>query len=51
MVYVLQRPGMIEQQCEIPSPVNMWLAWPKMKRMLRLGVLTFVAAIGVVSTR
>jgi hypothetical protein len=51
MVYILSEPGMIEQQRKIPFPVNMWLAWPMVKRMLRLGLLTFIAAIGVVSTR
>lgn len=51
MVYILSEPGMIEQQRKIPFPVDMWLAWPMVKRMLRLGVLTFIAAIGVVSTR
>lgn len=51
MVYILSEPGMIEQQRKIPFPVNMWLAWPMVKRMLWLGLLTFGAAIGVVSTR
>ncbi len=51
MTYILSEPGMIEQQRKIPFPVDMWLAWPMVKRMLRLGLLTFVAAIGVVSTR
>lgn len=51
MVYILSEPGMIEQQRKIPFPVDMWLAWPMVKRMLWLGLLTFGAAIGVVSTR
>lgn len=51
ITYILSEPGMIEQQRKEPFPVNMWLAWPMVKRMLRLGLLTFVAAIGVVSTR
>lgn len=51
MTYILSEPGMIEQQRKEPFPVDMWLAWPMVKRMLWLGLLTFVAAIGVVSTR
>jgi hypothetical protein len=51
MVYILSEPGMIEQQRKILFPVDMWLAWPMVKRMLRLGLLTLIAAIGVVSTR
>ncbi|KQO13290.1 hypothetical protein [Sphingomonas sp. Leaf242] len=51
ITYILSEPGMIEQQRKEPFPVNMWLAWPMVRRMLRLGLLTFVAAIGVVSTR
>jgi hypothetical protein len=47
VVYILSEPGMIEQQRKIPFPVNMWLAWPKVKRMLRLGLLTFIAAIAM----
>lgn len=49
--YVLSEPGMIEQQRKDPWPINMWLAWPMVQRMLWLGGLTFIAAIGVVSTR
>ena len=51
MTYILSEPGMIEQQRKEPFPVDMWLAWPMVKRMLWLGLLTFGAAIGVVSTR
>jgi hypothetical protein len=51
LLYICSEPGMIEQQRKKPAPVDMWLAWPMVKRMLRLGALTFVAAIGVVSTR
>ena len=51
MVYILSEPGMIEQQRKIPFPVDMWLAWPMVKRMLWLAALAFVAALGVVSTR
>ena len=51
MVYILSEPGMIEQQRKEPFPVDMWLAWPMVKRMLWLGGLTFIAAVGVVSTR
>lgn len=51
LLYICSEPGMIEQQRKEPFPIDMWLAWPMVKRMLRLGALTFVAAIGVVSTR
>lgn len=51
LLYICSEPGMIEQQRKEPFPINMWLAWPMVKRMLQLGLLTFVAAIGVVSTR
>jgi hypothetical protein len=51
LVYILSEPGMIEQQRKEPFPVNMWLAWPMVNRMLWLGFLTFFAAVGVVSTR
>lgn len=51
MVYILSEPGMIEQQRKEPFPVDMWLAWPMVQRMLWLGLSTFVAAVGVVSTR
>lgn len=51
LIYVCSEPGMIEQQRKKPWPINMWLAWPMVKRMLWLGGITFIAAIGVVSTR
>ncbi|MCU6454359.1 hypothetical protein LPN01_09730 [Sphingomonas sp. A2-49] len=51
LLYICSEPGMVEQQRKVPFPVDMWLAWPMVKRMLQLGLLTFVAAIGVVSTR
>jgi hypothetical protein len=51
LLYICSEPGMIEQQRKEPFPVDMWLAWPMVKRMLQLGFLTFLAAVGVVSTR
>ncbi|KQU53221.1 hypothetical protein ASG67_10460 [Sphingomonas sp. Leaf339] len=51
MMFILSEPGMIEQQRKEPWPVNMWLALPMVKQMLWLGGITFIAAIGVVSTR
>ncbi|MBM6576335.1 hypothetical protein KCP91_08115 [Microvirga sp. SRT01] len=51
MTFILSEPGMIEQQRKEPWPVDMWLAWPMVKRMLWLAVLTVAAAAGVVSTR
>jgi len=51
LLYICSEPGMIEQQRKEPFPINMWLAWPMVQRMLWLGALTFVAAVGVVSTR
>ena len=51
MLYICSEPGMIEQQRKEPFPINMWLAWPIVHRMLWLGLFTFIAAVGVVSTR
>ncbi len=51
LLYICSEPGMIEQQRVKPFPVDMWLAWPMVRRMLWLGFLTFLAAVGVVSTR
>ena len=51
LVYVCSEPGMIVQLRKVPFPIDMWLAWPMVRRMLCLGALTFIAAIGVVSTR
>jgi hypothetical protein len=51
MLYICSEPGMIEQQRKEPFPIDMWLAWPMVRRMLWLGVSTFIAAVGVVSTR
>lgn len=51
MIYVMSEPGMIEQQRKEPWPINMWMAWPMVKRMLKLAGLTFIAAVGVVSLR
>jgi len=51
MVYILSEPGLIQQQRKEPFPVDMWLAWPMVQRMLWLGGTTIIAAIGVVSTR
>jgi len=51
VLYVCSEPGMIEQQRKEPFAIDMWLAWPMIRRMLWLGFATFVAAIGVVSTR
>lgn len=50
-VLIMSEPGMVEQLRQKPWPINMWLAWPMVKRMLKLAALTFVAAIGVVSLR
>ncbi len=51
MLYICSEPGMIQQQRKEPFPINMWLAWPMVRRMLWLGLFTSIAAIGVVSTR
>jgi hypothetical protein len=51
MLYICSEPGMIEQQRKEPFPIDMWLAWPMVLRMLWLAFFTFIAAIGVVSTR
>lgn len=51
LLYVCSEPGMIEQQRKEPFPIDMWLAWPMVRRMLWLGLLTLLAAVGVVSTR
>lgn len=51
MVYLCSEPGMIEQQRKEPFPIDMWLAWPMVKRMLKLAALTLAATIAVVSLR
>jgi hypothetical protein len=50
-LYVMSLPGMFAQLRKEPLPVKIWQAWPIVKRMLAVGALCFVAAIGVVSTR
>lgn len=50
-LFICSEPGMTEQLRKDPYPINMWLAWPMVRRMMMLAVLTFVAAAGVVSTR
>lgn len=49
-LYVMSLPGMFEQLRKKPLP-RLWQAWPFVQRMLAVGSLCFVAAIGVVSTR
>lgn len=48
---VLTFPGIFEQLRKEPLPVKVWQAWPVVRRMLVVGALSLVAAIGVVSTR
>lgn len=50
-LYVMSMPGMFSQLRKEPLPLKMWQAWPIVKRMLAVGGLCFVAAVGVVSTR
>lgn len=50
-LYVMSMPGMFSQLRKEPLPLRIWQAWPIVKRMLAVGALCFVAAIGVVSTR
>lgn len=50
-LYVMSMPGMFTQLRKEPLPLRMWQAWPIVQRMLAVGVLSLVAAIGVVSTR
>ncbi|OWK29220.1 hypothetical protein [Sphingomonas dokdonensis] len=50
-LYVMSMPGVFTQLRKEPLPLRMWQAWPTVKRMLAVGGLCFVAAIGVVSTR
>lgn len=50
-LYVMSMPGMFTQLRKEPLPLRMWQAWPFIQRMLAVGCLCFVAAVGVVSTR
>lgn len=50
-LYVMSMPGMFSQLRKEPLPLRVWQAWPVVQRMLAVGGLCFVAAIGVVSTR
>ena len=50
-LYVMSMPGMFTQLRKEPLPLRMWQAWPVIQRMLAVGFLCFVAAVGVVSTR
>lgn len=50
-LYVMSLPGMFTQLRKEPLPLRMWQAWPVVQRMLAVGGLCFVAAVGVVSTR
>jgi len=50
-LFVLTLPGMLHQLRRDPLPLNLWQAWPVVRRMLAVGVICFVAAVGVTVTR
>jgi hypothetical protein len=51
IVFVLSLPGMLQQLRQEPITLDIWEAWPIVRRMIAVGVLCFVAAVGVTVTR
>jgi len=50
MLYLSSR-GMVAQLRRRPFPIDMWASLPMLKRPAAIGILSLIAAIGVVSTR
>lgn len=51
ILFVLSLPGMLSQLRREPLPIDMWQAWPIVRRMLSVVTLCFIAAVGVTVTR
>lgn len=51
MLFVLSLPGMLHQLRRKPLPIDVWQAWPIVRRMLAVTLVFFVAAVGVTVTR
>lgn len=51
MLFVLSLPGVFRQLRREPVPLDIWQAWPVVRRMIAVGVLWGIAAVGVVVTR
>jgi len=51
MLFVLSLPGMLHQLRRKPMPIDMWQAWPIVRRMLAVTIVFFIAAVGVTVTR
>lgn len=50
-LFVISLPGMLEKLRRSPPPVKMWQPRPMMWRIAGCATLSFIAAVGVVSTR
>lgn len=50
LLYLSSR-GMVAQLRRRPFPIDMWASLPMLKRPAAIGMLSLIAAIGVVSTR
>lgn len=51
VLFVLSLPGILHQLRREPLPLDMWQAWPIVRRMIGVGLIFFVVAIGVTVTR
>lgn len=51
ILFVLSLPGMLSQLRREPLPIDIWQAWPIVRRMIAVAALVLVAAVGVTVTR
>lgn len=51
ILFILSLPGVLSQLRREPLPIDIWQAWPIVRRMIAVAALVFVAALGVTVTR
>uniref|UniRef100_UPI0035CBE74C hypothetical protein n=1 Tax=uncultured Sphingomonas sp. TaxID=158754 RepID=UPI0035CBE74C len=51
VLVILSNDAMERHLCKRPYPINMWASLPSLRRPLAIILLSFIAAVGVASTR